>query len=164
MKAYIATVDLVIRAGSWAGACDGLNCLLTASGIHDDTDPVLLDWAYVPQQKFPEEAWPKEIELPEGWLDLPEEQSNVALLFPDREHIEPMLVMSTAHLDAQARGFLDSGEGIVIPFEHGWIVYARMQHDGPLVTLIDYALSRACLWIKFDGAGPLIDDLPVYDW
>lgn len=75
-----------------------------------------------------------------------------------------MLVMSTAHLDAEARGFLDSGEGIVIPFEHGWIVYARMQHDGPLASLIDYALSRACLWIKFDGAGPVIDDLPVYDW
>ncbi len=52
MKAYLATVDLVIRAGSWAEACDGLNYLLTASRIHDDTDPVLFDWAYVPQQKL----------------------------------------------------------------------------------------------------------------
>ena len=164
MKAYLATVDLVIRAGSWAEACDGLNCLLTASGIHDDTDPVLFDWAYVPEQKFPDDAWPKEIELPEGWLDLPDEPNSVSRLFPDREHIEPMLVMSTAHLDEQARSFLDSGEGIVIPFEHGWIVYARMEHDGPLAPLLDYALSRACLWIKFDGAGPLLDDLPVCDW
>ncbi|CAM5290770.1 hypothetical protein ATER59S_00535 [Aquamicrobium terrae] len=163
MKACIATVDLVIRAGSWAEACDRLNCLLTATGIHYETDPFLFDWAYVPDQKFPEDAWPKEIELPEDWIDLPDEPDSVARLFPDREHIEPMLVMSTAHLDPQARRFLDSGASIVIPFEHGWIVYAKIEHNGPLATLLDYALRRACLWIKFDGAGPLIDDLPVYD-
>lgn len=164
MKAYIATVDLVIRAGSWAEACDGLNCLLTATGIHDDADPVLFDWAYVPQQMVPEDRWPMEIELPEGWLDLPDEESSVSRLFPNREHIEPMIVLSTAHLDEHARKFLDSGEGIVIPYEHGWIAYAKMQHNGPLAPLLDFALSRGCLWIKFDGAGPLIDGLPVYDW
>lgn len=163
MKAYIATVDLVIRAGTWAGACHRVGRLLTVGDIHDETDPILFDWAYVPEQKFPAD-WPREIELPEGWTDLPTELDSVSRLFPDREHIEPMLVMSTAHLDEQARKFLDSGAGIVIPFEHGWIVYAKMEHDGPLATLLAYALHRACLWIKFDGAGPLIDGLPVYDW
>lgn len=164
MKTFIATVDIVVRAGSWAEAGDGVTALLTENGMHGDPDPVLRDWACVPHRTLPAGAWPKEIELPHGWLDRLEDEREVARLFREREYIEPMMVMSTAHLDAPARTLLDSGEGIVIPYEHGWIVYTRQTYTDLLGPLLDFALSQGCIWIKFDGAGSVIDGLPTFDW
>jgi hypothetical protein len=61
-------------------ACDDVTALLTENGMHGGSDPVLLDWAYVPHQTLPADAWPRGIELPYGWLDRLEEEREVARL------------------------------------------------------------------------------------
>lgn len=164
MKAFIATVNLVIRAQSWAEACDGVSALLTETGMHDQTDPVLLDWAYLPEQAGMTGDWPKEIALADDWPDQPEEARDVAALFPVRPHIEPMLVMSTAHLSDLDREYLDSGKGIVIANSYGWIVYTKQEILPGLMPLLDFANKQGCIWIKFDADGPVFDEFPIFDW
>lgn len=164
MKAFIATVDLVIRAQSCAEACDGVFALLTEIGMYDRTDPVLFDWSYVPEHLDRIGDWPKEIALPEGWPDRPEEARDVAALFPVRPHIEPMLVMSTAHLGPLDRAYLDSGKGIVIANPYGWIVYTKQEILAGLMPLLDFANKQGCLWIKFDADGPEFDEFPIFAW
>jgi hypothetical protein len=164
MKAFIATVDLVIRAQSWAEACDGVSTLLTEAGMHDAADPVLFDWAYIPEQIQSAGDWPKEIALPEGWPERPEEERNVYDLFSVRPHVEPMLVMSTAHLGPLDREYLDSGTGIVIANAYGWIVYAKQKILPGLMPLLDFAQKHGCLWIKFDAGGPEFSEFPAFDW
>ena len=164
MKAYIATVDLVVRAESWAQACDGVSALLTESGMHDQTDPVLFDWSYVREQIRPTGAWPKQIELPDGWHDRSEEEREIGELFVVRSHIEPMLIMSTAHLSVLDREYLDSGKGTVIANSYGWIVYTNQEILPGLMPLLDFAKAQGCLWIKFDADGPQFDEFPLFDW
>ncbi len=164
MKAFIATVDLVIRAASWAEACDGISALLTENGMHDKTDPVLFDWSYAPEQIHPTGAWPKELDLPDGWPERPEKERKVGDLFPVRPHIEPMLIMSTAHLSVLDREFLDSGKGTVIADSYGWIVYTKQEILAGLMPLLDFAAAQGCLWIKFDADGPEFDEFPTFDW
>ncbi len=164
MKAFIATVHLAIRAESWAQACDGVSALLTDTGMHDQTDPVLFDWSYVAEQIYPIGAWPRQIDLPDGWADRPERERSVGELFSVREHIESMLIMSTAHLCALDREYLDSGKGIVIENSYGWIVYTKQDTPPGLMPLLDFAKAQGCLWIKFDADGPTFDEFPIFDW
>jgi hypothetical protein len=124
---------------------------------------------YRPRQQVgqwlrPTVDWPKEIALPEGWPDRPEEAGDVAALFPVRPHIEPMLVMSTAHFGPLDREYLDSGKGIVIANSYGWIVYTKQEILLGLMPLLDFAKAQGCLWIKFDADGPVFDEFPTFDW
>lgn len=164
MKAYIATVGPVIRTQSWAQARDGVFALFTENGMHDTTDPVLFDRSYVPEQIHPRGAWPREIDLPDGLTDHADKDRDVAALFALRQHVEPMLIMSTAHLDRPSRAFLDSGEGIVIADRHGWIVYTRQDVVSALRPLLDFVMAQGFLWIKFDADGPVFDGLPAFEW
>lgn len=164
MKAFIATVNLVIRAQSWAEACDGVSALLSETGMHDRSDPLLFDWAYVSEQCGMTGDWPKEIALPDNWPDRREEDRDVAALFAVRPHIEPMLVMSTAHLGPLDREYLDSGKGIVLANSYGWIVYAKQEILPGLMPLLDFARKQGCVWIKFDADGPVFDEFPVFEW
>jgi hypothetical protein len=161
MKAFIATVNLVIRAQSWAEACDGVSALLSETGMHDRPDPVLFDWAYVSE---PTGDWPKQITLADDWPDRREEARDVAGLFPVLPNIEPMLVMSTAHLSAPDREYLDSGKGTVIANAYGWIVYTKQEILPGLMPLLDFANKLGCVWIKFDADGPVFDEFPTFDW
>lgn len=102
--------------------------------------------------------------MPEGWPDRPEEARDVAALFPVRPHVEPMLVMSTAHLSPLDREYLNSGKGIVLANSYGWIVYAKQEILPGLMPLLDFARKQGCLWIKFDADGPQFDEFPTFDW
>jgi hypothetical protein len=164
MRAFIATVDLVIRAQTWAQACDALTSLLSETGMYTSPDPALHDWSYIPSQRDDDTDWPKEIELPENWLERPEEDRRVDRLFAGREHIEPMLVISNRHLYPAARKALAAGGGVIIPYPYGWIVHANICAGEALRPLQAFARMHDCLWIKFDRDGPVFDSLPTFEW
>lgn len=84
--------------------------------------------------------------------------------WPVRPHVEPMLVMSTAHLDPLDREYLDSGKGIVIANSYGWIVHAKQEILPGLMPLLYFARKHGCLWIKFDADGPEFGEFPTFDW
>ena len=162
MRAFIATVDLIIHANSHAEAQNRLHALLTDQGVHADQDPVLADWSYIPSQRAPTGAWPKDITVASDWLAVPEGERDASLLFHDREHVEPMLVLSDRHLDAKMRRLLESLAPDIIEYDWGWIVRVNAELD-PLAPIQGVARERGCLWIKFDEEGPLIEELPVFD-
>lgn len=162
MRAFIATVDLVIHAQSHAEAQKRLHALLTDQGVHADHDPILVDWSYIPAQRQPRGAWPKDVAVAPDWLDVPEGERDASLLFRDREHVEPMLILSDRHLDAKMRRFLESLAPGIIEYNWGWIVRVSAELDA-LAPIQAVARGRGCLWIKFDEEGPVIEDLPVFD-
>lgn len=162
MRAFIATVDLVIHANSHAEAQNRLHALLTDQGVHADQDPVLADWSYIPSQRAPRGAWPKDVTVAPDWLAVPEGERDASLLFHDREHVEPMLILSDRHLDAKMRRLLESLAPGIIEYDWGWIVRVSAELDA-LTPIQALARERGCLWIKFDEEGPLIEELPVFD-
>jgi hypothetical protein len=90
MRAFIATVDLVIHATGHAEAQNRLHKLLTDQGIHADHDPVLVDWSYIRAQRACRDAWPKEVAITPDWLSVPEGERDASLLFHEREQVESM--------------------------------------------------------------------------
>lgn len=161
MRAFIATVDLVIHAASHAEAQNRLHALLTDQGVHADHDPVLVDWSYIPAQR-PTGAWPKDVSIEPDWLGVPEGERDASLLFRDREHVEPMLILSDRHLNAKMRRLLESLAPGIIEYDWGWIVRVSAELDA-LAPVQAVARERGCLWIKFDEEGPVIEELPVFD-
>ncbi len=167
MKAFIATVDLVIQAGTWADACNALQRLLTTKGMYDGAESVLVDWAYVPSQRQAPGTWPKPVTLSIAWLKTHVGERDASLLFPDRQQIEPMLILSNAHLDSAMRRVLESMAPGVIEYDWGWIVHVAGEHESELralAPLLAFARERGCLWIKFDRDGPVIDGLKAFTW
>ena len=162
MRAFIATVDLIIHANSHAEAQNRLHALLTDQGVHADQDPVLADWSYIPSQRAPTGAWPKDITVASDWLAVPEGERDASLLFHDREHVEPMLILSDRHLNAKMRRLLESLAPGIIEYDWGWIVRVSAELDA-LAPIQALARERDGLWIKFDEEGPMIEELPVFD-
>jgi hypothetical protein len=162
MKAFIATVDLVIRAESWAQACDALHNLLTVNGIHAECEPALVDWAYVPRQRPGDGEWPKQVVLRQEWLAMPEGERDASFALPERQHIEPMLVIGLAHLPRRPNRVHTVGTSEVIRYPFGWIVNVDANIDG-LVAIQEYARDLGCFWIKFDRDGPVLDHLPTFN-
>jgi hypothetical protein len=161
MRAFIATVDLVINARSHADAQNRLHALLTDLGVHADQDPVLVDWSYIPIQREPGGAWPKDISIEPSWLDVPEGERDASLLFHDRENVHPMLIISTAHLNLKMRRLLESLAPGIIEYDWGWIVRVDAELDA-LESIFATARTRGCSWIKFDEEGPIFEELPTF--
>ena len=167
MKAFIATVDLVIRANDWAGACNALQRLLTDKGMYAGQESVLIDWAYVPAQRQSPGTWPRAVTLSADWLKTHVGTRDASLLFPHREHVEPMLILSSAHLNTEMRRKLQSLAPGIIEYDWGWIVHTGPEFESELEVLsplLAFAREQGCLWIKFDRDGPIIDSLPAFDW
>jgi hypothetical protein len=86
--------------------------------------------------------------------------------------IERMLVLSTSHLtEFTCVVVLDNYDGPVWEKgEFGWFVYANLEQldDLPedLRQCVNYAQDPgvSCDWIMFDRDGPIVDELPTYDW
>ena len=161
MRAFIATVDLVIHADSHADAQNRLQALLTDQGIHADHDPVLVDWSYLPAQRQPIGAWPKDVSVEPDWLAVPEGERDASLLFDDRENVHSMLIISTAHLNSKMRRLLESLAPGIIEYDWGWIVRVDAELDA-LEPILAVARTRGCSWIKFDEEGPLLSELPSF--
>ncbi len=167
MKAFIATVDLVINAQNWADACNALQRLLTTQGMYAGAHSVLIDWAYIPAQRQSSGAWPKAVTLSTDWLKTHVGERDASLLLPSHQHVEPMLILSNAHLNPDMRRKLESLAPGVIEYDWGWIVHTSKTFEedlAPLAPLIAFAREQGCPWIKFDRDAPLLEFLPVFRW
>jgi hypothetical protein len=167
MKAFVATVDLVIHADNWVDACNALQHLLTTKGMYDGADSPLIDWAYVPTQRRSPGAWPKAVTLSTDWLKAHVGERDASLLFPDRQHVEPMLILSNNHLSPDMHRLVMSMAPGIIEYDYGWIVHAAAESESELealAPLLAFARERGCLWIKFDRDGPVFERLPFFDW
>ncbi len=91
--------------------------------------------------------------------------------------VEPVLTLSTAHVteadDTALRdGFCPPTCLISQTSDHGYtllVIDTEIQPANPnpapgLETVIEYARSLGCTYIRFDGAGFTLDALPIYDW
>lgn len=161
MRAFIATVDLVIHADSHADAQNRLHALLTDQGVHAARDPILVDWSYLPTQRQPVGAWPKDVTLDPEWRDVPEGERDASLLFRDRDHVQPMLIASTNHLNSKMRRLLESLAPGIIEYDWGWIVRTDAELNA-LEPILAIARARGCSWIKFDEEGPIFEGLPTF--
>lgn len=161
MRAFIATVDLVIHADSHADAQNRLHVLLTDQGIHADHDPVLVGWSHLPAQRQPVGIWPKDVTIDPAWLAVPEGERDASLLFHDRDHVQPMLIVSTTHLNSRMRRLLESLAPGIIEYDWGWIVRVDAELNA-LESILAVARVRGCSWIKFDEEGPILDELPTF--
>lgn len=94
--------------------------------------------------------------------------------------IYKMLDISTAHYSKKTDEFLkdvvddvqdfslhviSTGTGVIVPAT----VDALDENDLDvmpecLMTVMEYAESKDCLYIRFDRDGEIIDDLPTWDW
>jgi hypothetical protein len=98
--------------------------------------------------------------------------------------IHQFLEISTAHISPSARIWLNEQADLnnadggynecwhVASHVHGWWVFAgeteekddmRMLHSD-LLQVCEYARSKQCYFVLFDGDGEQIDALPVYEW
>ncbi|QNE07800.1 hypothetical protein [Croceicoccus marinus] len=97
----------------------------------------------------------------------------VPLPAPELE-IASMLVLSTAHMNLKtARDWMpECPWSCFEKGDYGWFMYAC---DDPGITeaagipleirsAIHVAKRLGCAWIMWDCDGPLIDELPEYDW
>jgi hypothetical protein len=78
-----------------------------------------------------------------------------------------MLVLSTAHIDPKTanRYGYDLGQGTLtyVSEEADWREDVLAEHP-TLRKPFDLAASLGATWIMFDCDGPVMDELPAYDW
>jgi hypothetical protein len=109
----------------------------------------------------PRTGWPQPVDLTPAWLDVPEGERDASQLFEDRQHIEPMLIASTAHFDPSMRQLLESLAPGIIEYDWGWFVRVDAAL-GALASIGDFARARGCVWIKFDADGAVLTGLPTF--
>lgn len=91
--------------------------------------------------------------------------------------VEPVLTLSTAHItEADDEAVRDSRcpPTCVISQtgDHGYTLYVIPEDIQPadpqpapgLATVVEYARSLGCTYIRFDGAGFTLDALPTHEW
>jgi len=87
-------------------------------------------------------------------------------------YAEPLVALSTGHLDADTGTNLDDNAwGLIIyPTETGAFIYcnpttAFSQAVPPeLLNILTLAKAAGFVWVKFDRDACLIDGLPTFDW
>jgi len=85
--------------------------------------------------------------------------------------IEPMLVLSTAHLPPAVMALVSAQDRNItrtIPHDYGAIVYAHDENLNPdlpaeVAVVLAYARSRGCDWVNFDRDADTVGDLPTWD-
>lgn len=89
--------------------------------------------------------------------------------------IENMLVVSTGHLSAETVFALprDRGDNCELSWgpafwrDEGWLFNVALgAPEAPvdLRAVLAFAHEKGCTWVMLDRDGPVIDELPYYDW
>lgn len=83
--------------------------------------------------------------------------------------IEPMLVLSTAHVtEHTCNTFLPQWQGPAWQKGgYGWFLYVVDNTDElptDLEACLHLARSRGCFWVMLDRDAPAIIQLPTFDW
>lgn len=95
-------------------------------------------------------------------------------------HVTHMLTLSTAHIDKPTADLLDEeGEANRFPAlsvypknageQYGWFIYVGQDWHGPavpecLAACLDACGKAGCGLLCLDTDGPVVADLPTYDW
>ena len=93
----------------------------------------------------------------------------------ERVSVDEVLVVSTAHLREDDREALDSGrlpDGLMVSMEceYGGLVHVDRDtlldpsNGSGLVAAARMAADLGCAYVRFDGAGPVVEGLPVFEW
>lgn len=79
--------------------------------------------------------------------------------------IEKILVLSNAHITEEDGGWLDSYGPYIFTF--GWVLntngYARNISEN-IRRCVELAKENDCSMIKFDRDGPVVPELPTFNW
>lgn len=90
-----------------------------------------------------------------------------------KHETERLLTVSTAHLKETTADKAEQGLLPVPCFNkggYGWFIFVGDGENDSLIDypdlqgLIDICRSEGCTWLCLDADGPLIDDLPKYEW
>ena len=81
--------------------------------------------------------------------------------------IHRTLTLSTSHVDPREVPQLNFHASMVN--EHGWLLFTGRDFASTaaapvLVEAVKLAAREQCAFIRFDADGPVVDDLPTYDW
>lgn len=91
---------------------------------------------------------------------------------PEEADIAKIMTISTAHIKSDT--ILRSHNSNVTIFSkgmYGWFVYVP-EYDirecgtcpNELLDVLDYAREEGCTWLLLDSDGPIINELPTYEW
>ena len=89
------------------------------------------------------------------------------------DHVEPMFVISTAHLDENTANRLEQGEqfdlAVYSKAGAGWFVYVGETNfykaiPVALFNCVMAARAAKCVWLCIDMDATIHDDLPTYAW
>ncbi len=80
--------------------------------------------------------------------------------------IHRTLMLSTAHLKPTELDQLEHHSSM--SGEDGWLLYTGRDIDSKsaptLTAAVALALRENCVFIRFDSDGPLVEELPVFEW
>lgn len=90
--------------------------------------------------------------------------------------INRMITLSTAHIKESTADYLndETREDLIVypKLDFGWFICVdtdcideeleRIPED--LAAVIRFAKENDCQWVCLDCDGPIVDDLPQYDW
>ncbi len=80
--------------------------------------------------------------------------------------IHRTIILSTGHLDPRELPQLEDHASM--SSDDGWLLYTGRDIDpntAPTLTAaVALAVREKCVFIRFDSDGPLVDELPTYDW
>ena len=110
-------------------------------------------------------------------MKLPSNQTEKTLFAsPDKMEIHKMLTLSTAHIDQKTCDLLTRATEdpitVGIPVyekkSYGWFIPVNNHIPNgstrPLTNCIVAALAAKCDWLCLDADGPVIADIPTYEW
>lgn len=95
---------------------------------------------------------------------------------PENLKIEKMLTLSTAHIDKETCDILaniaENPDAATFPVynagDWGWFIPVNNHIPNgstrPLTNCIVAALAAKCDWLCLDADGPVIADIPTYEW
>jgi hypothetical protein len=95
------------------------------------------------------------------------EPVNISLLKGLSDNTRKFLDLSTAHIRLEDVPWLNKNTYIT---DNGWLVYAGLNRDNvvdcpdAISNLTKIAEAIGCGYIIFDGDGPIVEDLPTFDW
>jgi hypothetical protein len=90
-----------------------------------------------------------------------------------------VLVLSTGHMPADTMRMLGGLEpwwtdpDMPMHANYVWGTFVWCDSDNgngwrdkypELARVLDFALARGCQWVRFDSDGPLIEELPQWEW
>jgi hypothetical protein len=78
------------------------------------------------------------------------------------------LTLSTAHITNAVTQFIENEDIASFNSEFGYIIYTEYSDDldypEELKRVLELAREKDCAFLRLDRDGPVIEDLPSYDW